>query len=126
MEVACTDPKTSKETKEDASLFLPHMVFANGDDRFDGHLMVLEKAWKSTCIPLFVHGDGVGFHSRDFLMVWSWGPMLSKLNPLENHLLMTAWPKSCSLGKGTWDPMWCWLQWSFKAFAAGYHPNQDP
>ena len=154
VEVACIDPKTSKETKEDASIFLPHMVFAklfahfptffnklfpladlesfweralaNGDDRLDGHPMVLEKTWKSKCIPLFVHGDGVEFHSRDSLMVWSWGPMLSKLSSLENHLLMTAWPKSCSLGKGTWDPMWCWLQWSFKALAAGHHPGQDP
>ena len=151
--VACIDPKTSKETKEDASIFLPHMVFAklfahfptffnklfpladlesfwgralaNGDDRLDGHPMVLEKTWKSKCIPLFVHGDGVEFHSRDSLMVWSWGPMLSKLRSLENHLLMTAWAESCSLGKGTWDPMWCWLQWSFKALAAGHHPGQD-
>ena len=54
------------------------------------------------------------------------GPHAEQVEFIENHLLMTAWPKSCSLAKGTWDPMWCWLQWSFKALAAGHHPGQNP
>ena len=89
--VSCIDPKTSKETKEDAAIFLPHLVFAGlgkdhpeffeemchlgkgeleefwegvkatGDDRLNGHLMTLEKEWESYTVPLFLHGDGVEF-----------------------------------------------------------------
>ena len=105
--VSCIDPKTSKETKEDAAIFLPHLVFAGlgkdhpeffeemchlgkgeleefwegvkatGDDRLNGHPMTLEKEWESYTVPLFLHGDGVEFQNRDSLLVFSWGLCLA-------------------------------------------------
>ena len=76
---------------------LPHMVFASltsyssfsalfgvesletfwrdaekcGDDRLDHPMKV--QGWRKKTIPLFVHGDGVEYQTRDSLMVWSWG-----------------------------------------------------
>ena len=153
--VSCIDPKTSKETKEDAAIFLPHLVFAGlgkdhpeffeemchlgkgeleefwegvkatGDDRLNGHPMTLEKEWESYTVPLFLHGDGVEFQNRDSLLVFSWGTLLSSMNSLQNHMLVAAWPKSCQ-HPDTWDPIWKWVVWSLEALGKGFHPMLDP
>ena len=153
--VSCIDPKTSKETKEDAAIFLPHLVFAGlgkdhpeffeemchlgkgeleefwegvkaaGDDRLNGHPMTLEKEWESYTVPLFLHGDGVEFQNRDSLLVFSWGTLLSSMNSLQNHMLVAAWPKSCQ-HPDTWDPIWKWVVWSLEALGKGFQPMLDP
>ena len=99
--------------------------------------MTLEKDWKNTTIPLFIHGDGVEFQSRDSLLVFSWGGLLNRMSSsLESHFLLAAFPKSFTsnflkkealekgpLEKGTWPPTWEVLEWSFEALAAGRHPS---
>lgn len=153
--VECVDSKTSKESVVDASIFLPHMMFAklgemfsaffhslfclgkgnlekfwqgvqaSGDDKLVNHPMTLEKGWEECCIPLFLHGDGVEFQSRDSLMTFSWGSLLSDKTSLESHLLLGAYPK-LSTSKNTWSGMWKWFRWSFQALQAGKHPTLDP
>ena len=80
--------------------------------------------WKEKTIPVFIHGDGVEFQERDQLMVWSWGPLLSKAASLETNMLICAIPKSCSFA-GTWSPIMNLLVWSFKALLQGLHPTVD-
>lgn len=155
VKVGCVDPKTSLEKEDSASIFLPHQVFAQlgehypaffqeqfglgkdklsefwsyvqkvGDDRLENHPMCLEKHWKDKCIPLFLHGDGVEYHSRDNLMVFSWGSMLGQGASLKQHWLLACYPKSCTC-KSTWPPIWKWLKWSFEALGKGLHPTTDP
>ena len=90
--VSCIEPKTSRETKEDAAIFLPLLVFAGlgkdhpdflqqmchlgkgqleefwegvkatGDDRLNGHPMTLDKEWESYTIPLFLRGEDPDNH----------------------------------------------------------------
>ena len=59
---------------------------------------------KRTTIPLFVHGDGVEFQTRDSLMCWSWGGLLCPLSSLQSHLLLASWPKSATSSK-TWQAL---------------------
>ena len=148
----CFDPKTSKIIGEDVAIFYPHLMFsalaesypevfqrlfklhelpefweqtlARDDDRLVNHPATLEKGWEQVTIPLFTHGDGVEYESRDSLMVWSFGPLLSQEQSLDSHLLMAAWPKSCTC-KDTWPQLWKELAWSFKALAKGQHPTHD-
>ena len=65
-------------------------TLARDDDRLVNHPATLEKGWEQVTIPLFTHGDGVEYESRDSLMVWSFGPLLSQEQSLDSHLLMTA------------------------------------
>jgi hypothetical protein len=81
--------------------------------------------WRTKTVPLFVHGDGVEFQSRDSLMVWSFGSMLSLFGSLDKHFLVAVFPKSCT-SKTTWDNLWKWIAWSFKALLQGTHPEVDP
>ncbi|MFZ4779433.1 MAG: family 78 glycoside hydrolase catalytic domain, partial [Terrimicrobiaceae bacterium] len=60
--------------------------------------------WREKTIPLFVHGDGVEYHDRDSLMVFSYGSLLSVDGALCSCLLHAAIPKSCTL-EGTWSPV---------------------
>ena len=99
-------------------------TLARDDDRLVNHPATLEKGWEQVTIPLFTHGDGVEYESRDSLMVWSFGPLLSQEQSLDSHLLMAAWPKSCTC-KDTWPQLWKELAWSFKALAKGQHPTHD-
>ena len=56
-------------------------------------------------------------------MVWSFGPLLSQEQSLDSHLLMAAWPKSCTC-KDTWPQLWKELAWSFKALAKGQYESK--
>ena len=154
IKVGCVDPKTSLEKEEQASCFLPHMMFSSlvdsyhhifeetfgkgkdlekfwsgveqsGDDKLTGHPMYLEKHWKEKTIPLFIHGDGVAFQNRDTILVFSWGSLLGDKGSLEKHFLLANYPKSCTNEK-TWPPLWKWLKWSFESLGKSKHPNVDP
>jgi hypothetical protein len=151
--VPCIDPKTSQQQDTEAGMFLPHLLFSTlekeypakfnelfsinqleqfwrqaelaEDDRLLGHPMFTMKNWRNKAVPLFAHGDGEEFQTRDSLMVWSFGCMLSLFGSLDNHLLMAAFPKSCTAPE-TWDNFWKWLAWSFKALLKGKRPDLDP
>ena len=146
------DPKTSKDCIEEIAVFMPHLHFstlavaypeafekifqvsqlsdfweealARHDDRLVDHPATLDKGWEHCTIPLFLHGDGVEYESRDSLMVWSFGGFLSQENSLDSHLLLAAHPKTCTT-KETWPQIWKVLAWSFKALAKGQRPKED-
>jgi len=84
-----------------------------------------KRSWKEKTIAIIIHGDGVEYHNRDSLMVWSWALLLNQLPSLESHSLLCMWPKSCQVQE-TFQPIWVWLKWSFEALANGYHPTADP
>ena len=151
--VLCTDPKSSEEVEVQAGMFLPHMMFANlgkysheqfsnmfclsklesfwtgalatNDDRFHEHPMLSFPSWQEKCVPLFMHADGVEFQSRDTLLAWSWGCLLSETASLDSHFLVCLFPKSCT-NQNTWPPMMKYLVWSLKAMLDGKHPSLDP
>ena len=75
--------------------------------------------------PLFIHGDGVEFQTRDSLMVWSFGGFLCPFASLSSHVLIAGFPKSCTHQR-TWDPLNELMKWSFEALAKGKHPEQLP
>ena len=87
--------------------------------------MTRKTDWKKKVFPLFVHGDGVEYATRDSLMVWSWGNLLSLFGSLDSHLLIACFPKSVT-SNNTWPLVWDWLVWSFKALAEGEHPRRGP
>lgn len=153
VEVSCIDPKTNNEVLANASIFLPHVLFATlareyseqfpslfntgileqfwksaektADDRLTGHPMTSKSDWRKKTIPLFIHGDGVEFQTRDTLLVWSWGSLLSLFSSLDSHFLISVFPKSCTTAS-TWLPLMKWLVWSLKALLTGKHPVNDP
>ena len=152
LKVPCVCPKTSLEKEDHAACFLPHLMFSHlgehyptffheafslgkdklanfwngvaktGDDRLP---KCLEKHWKQKTIPLFLHGDGVEFQTRDSLLVFSWGNFLGNSNAMKQHWLLASYPKT-STSKGTWPAIWKWLKWSFCALGKGMHPTVDP
>ena len=149
------DPKTQRVSLEEIPVMLPHMVFSSLSQHYPETFEQMyamhhcEAFWKSTeklkdprlvkpitlskgkvdspgkTVPLFLHGDGCEFQTRDSLMTWSWGSLLSKNPSLSSHLLITAVPKSCTV-QGTWDPLDAWICWSLAALTKGMHPDTDP
>lgn len=99
-------------------------ALAKGDDRLQGHPLKNGKDWMKKTLPLFLHGDGVEFQKRDSMMVWSWGSLLTLFSSLDSHMLIAAFPKSCTC-KQTWDPLMKELTWSFEALLKGCHPTKD-
>ena len=154
------DPKTSNIVEQPVAVFLPHKMIhklaaeygqvtsspiqqcssskafwdkveATGDPKLQGHPMTRIKGWKELFIPLWVHGDGVEFQSRDTLMVFSFGVLLNSMAAMDSSMLLGAVPKSCSLpcspeSPGTWSPLWRWITWSFIALFMGKFPTEDP
>ena len=147
------DPKSSSLEEGTVEILLPHMLFSNlakgypsrfeelfvaqnledfwtdalgkEDERIKNHpSLMLYPDWKQRTIPLFIHGDGVEFHERDQLMVWSWGPLLSKASSCETNMLIGAVPKSCT-SASTWTPVMQQLVWSFNSLLKGAHPCVD-
>ena len=151
VKVPMKDTKTQRETQEEVALLLPHMMFSNLSlnypDVFQDFFCVSQclAFWKSVTatkdprltltkgkvaspgktVPLFIHGDGCEFATRDPLMTWSWGSLLSKNPSLSSHLLLAAVPKSFSLPT-TWRPLDDWISWSFAALTEGVHPEVGP
>lgn len=148
------DPNTREVKKENVSFFPPHLVFSNLAEHYSEVFERLfcfqeaDKFWKNvehlkdgrlapplaldkrvsrpshTC-PLFIHGDGAEFQSRDSLMTWSWGSLLSSQHSLASHILLASIPKSCTVAT-TWSTVDDWLAWSFSALVKGQHPDTDP
>ena len=132
IEVPCLDPKTSKESVTTVQVFLPHSMFsalaenyprkweqffcthdlaafwsqveAKKDQRLKGHPLTKGERWQETTVPLFCHGDGAEFQTRDSLMIYSFGSIQNLLASLDSHLLMACFPKSCTTPQ-TWQPL---------------------
>ena len=75
-------------------------------------------------IPLWVHGDGVEYASRDSLMCWSWGPLMTNFSEVEAKFLLTSFPKSCTSPE-TWNDLMKEICWSFNSLVKGVHPTHD-
>ena len=149
--VPCKNPKTLKKDEDTAAMLLPHQMFAKlftynafevifplekvesfwnqalekGDDRFKNHPALEGRMWKKTTLPLFLHGDGVEYQTRDSLVIYSWGSLLQQMSSLSSHFYIASFPKSCTVPE-TWDTMQEWICWSFAALQNGYHPSHDP
>ena len=109
-------------------------VRAVKDQRLTGHPITLDKrsgAYKKgvvdsdKTIPLFCHCDGVEFQTRDSLLVWNWGGLLSSFSSLASHLLITSFPKSCATDM-TWRPLMKYIKWSLESLQDGFHPAVGP
>ena len=162
VQVPVRDPKTSKLATETASLFLPHLVFADlaesypeqferqfasekaeafwknveavKDERLEGHPICLDKRTglakrhvvnASKVLPLFLHSDGVEFQTRDTILTWNFGGLLSLENSLAAHLLICSFPKSCTIDS-TWVPIMKYMKLSFESLQDGFHPCVGP
>jgi hypothetical protein len=153
VEVPCLDPKTSQASTSTASIFLPHTMFSalyehyptkwaelfcppkleefwkgvesKKDDRLKGHPLKKRENWRTQAIPIFVHGDGAEFMTRDSLMIYSFGCVLNLFGSLDSHLLMGVFPKVATT-KDTWPALWKWFSWSFHALQKGFHPSRNP
>lgn len=151
--MTCLDSKTSSEVTAEAAVFLPHQMFAalreysslsglfdpsklqafwaqvvaKQDPKLHNHPMVLQDDWQKTFIPVFVHGDGVEFQTRDSLLVYSWGFLLAQGASSDTSYLMACFPKSATTkqdkGRGTWDPILNQLRDSFCAAFRGTWPS---
>ena len=151
------DPKTGHAETVDVPCFLPHLMFHSLQfyDQFDDIFGVdklgkfwqgvqdsgdprlphyrfeeVSPNWKQQFIPCFIHGDGVPFQTRDSLMIFSWGSLLTLLSTVDCSLLLSGFPKSCTIKDGhqheTWKDIWTWIVWSFEAAFTGFHPRKDP
>lgn len=153
LDTVCIDPKSSQEEVVQTCMYLPHLMFANlgkyshqqfaalfsidsleqfwtntqrlNDDRLFAHPILEAADWKTRCIPIFIHADGVEFQSRDTLLAFSWGNLLSPSASLDSHFLIALFAKSCTANT-TWQPMMKWLVWSLVALMKGKHPEADP
>ena len=162
VDVQVRDPKTSKVGVETASLYLPHMLFADlatsypeqfdknfgcselagfwknveavKDERLQGHPICLDKRQglakrhvvnADKTVPLFIHADGVEFQTRDTIMCWNWGGLLSQFSSLQSHMLICAFPKSCTM-ESTWTPIMKYIKWSLESLQDGFHPCVGP
>ena len=150
LEVTCLDTKSLKKEKVMASLFLPHIMFAqlatlenfhevfplekveqfwcgverSKDPRLEGHPCTRGKKWKKMCIPVWLHGDGVEYAVKDSLMCWSWGPLMTNFSPLEAKFLIACFPKA-STAPETWTEIMQHVCWSLNALVQGVHPMHD-
>lgn len=149
------DPKSLTAVNVKAGLFLPHLLFfalqdyedfdglfgtpnikefwhgvvKTNDPRLQQHPMKALPNWQSRVIPFFIFGDGVEFQTRDSLMVFIWGSLLTDMTTMDSTYLLSAFPKSCTVKDegpgGTWYSIWKWIVWSFKALFSGVHPTTD-
>ena len=84
---------------------------------------------RGSCVPLWLHGDGVEF-STDSLLVFSFGSVLCSQSSLDSVFMIAAWPKSATTDKKqhplqTWDEVFRAIAWSFTAMWHGKHPTSD-
>lgn len=149
------DPKSLATVTVKAGIFLPHLLFSalqdydgfdslfgtshiqefwqgvtkTNDPRLHQHPMLAKSQWQSKCIPIFIFGDGVEFQTRDSLMCFIWGSMLTNMSTMDCTYLLAAFPKSCTVKEagpgGTWFEIWKWIVWSFKCLFTGFHPTHD-
>ena len=158
--VPCIDTKSSPKVimHDDMSIMLPHEWLASVADLPEaesllglsktpefwdhvsshdprllaqgGHPVLNEAEFKSTFIPLWVHGDGVEYSEDDSLLVFTFGSCLTTTNSMLAMFYLASFVKSVTAtvkkhGVDTWQNIWTVLVWSFLAAWEGKHPSLD-
>ena len=156
--VPCIDPKgRTLCTAESCHMILPHQMFASlanygdsfsdllgvpfahefwesirtDDPKMVNHPLLGVPGFREKTIPVWLHGDGVGYGDRDSLLCFSWGSLLTTSNTLDSSFYIASWPKSWTLKKkpgeegGTWENIYKTMIWSFQAMLEGKHPAAD-
>ena len=98
------------------------------DPAFVHHPALLKEDFRSKCIPLKLHSDGVVMSKTESLHVVSWSSFFGSGDLLEWQVLFAAVVKSarCSKdGKDTLSEMYRCFRWSLTACLEGVHPAQD-
>jgi len=150
VETEAVDPKNKQLVQATAGVFLPHeqlhalqdhhqfeamfctkdleafwnAIEQTGDPKLTNHPMLQIPQWKSRCIPIYIHGDGVEYHNKETMMVYHWGCLLSVLTTMCSALLLACFPKSCT-SDGTWGPPLRKIAHSFNAAFWGKFPDLD-
>ena len=158
--VPCIDTKASPQIimHDDVSIMLPHCWLASiadlpeaesllgfskiqsfwdnvnpADPRLlaqGGHPVLNEPNYKTTFVPLWVHGDGVEYSEDDSLLVFTCGSVLTTTNSMLAMFYLASYVKSVTAslkkhGHDTWNVIWTVLAWSFHAAWEGIHPSVD-
>jgi hypothetical protein len=147
------DPKSSQTVEEQMAIFRPDLLFhslaghmefdaffgtkeirrfwdlveQSGCPKLQDHPLTMLPGWKDLTIPFWFHGDGVEYHDRDSLMVFSCGSLLGLLSSLDSSLMMAACAKTCTVEPtatcpGTWAVPWQEFVDAFKVLAKGIFP----
>ena len=95
-----------------------------------GHPVLARNDYKSKCVPLWLHGDGVEYSESDSLMVFSFGSILPSTTSMCSMFLIAGFVKSVTAflkihGRCTWTEAWQVLAWSFMACWRGTWPSTD-
>jgi hypothetical protein len=95
-----------------------------------GHPVLLREDYKTKCIPLFLHGDGVEYSENDSLMCFSTGSILTATTSMSAMFYLSSFVKSVTAHAkkhraDTWEPAWRILIWSFLAAWTGRWPMVD-
>lgn len=93
----------------------------------------LHEQLDTSCVPLWVHGDGAEYQNHDSLHIVSFSSMLGVGCTKDRKLYLASWSKECTAmqrhgyhGEDTWrDGLWPILVWSFKACYEGTWPALD-
>ena len=147
------DPKSSQVVDEQMAIFRPDLLFhsladhsefdiffgtgqirkfwdlveQSGCPKLAGHPLTLLPHWKDLTIPFWIHGDGVEYHERDSLMVYSCGSLLGLNSSLDSSMMMGACAKTCTVEAsstcpGTWKAPWQEFVDAFHVLSAGVFP----
>eukprot|EP00959_Pyramimonas_sp_CCMP1952_P224353 4691368-Pyramimonas_sp.AAC.1 len=103
----------------------------HGDPKLWNNPMLGISGWQDTFIPIMVHADHVPFTKKGKLSVVSWSFFLASGETWDVVMLAAAFPakaaaKASVHGEDTWNVIWQWLCWSFKALFDGEHPRANP
>lgn len=101
--------------------------------QLEGHAIRRGPDFKSTCVPISLHGDavvmtGLGKKWAKGADVFSWHSMVATGSTCEfNYLIWAVWGNVVSAlwGQKTKREFWRILAWSFKALQSGYWPRED-
>ena len=100
------------------------------DPAFQFHPALTRQDFRSKCVPVKLHSDGVIMSKIESLHVVSWSSYFGQGKVLETQLLFTAIVKSACLkqpedGLDTLKKIYRCLRWSLAACLAGLHPALD-
>ena len=98
------------------------------DPAYVHHPALLKQDFRSKCVPLKLHSDGVVMSKTESLHVMSWSSFFGKGEILEWQVLFAAVVKSakCTFnGRETLSEIYRCYRWSLTACLEGVHPTMD-
>ena len=96
------------------------------------HALEVKPAFRSHCVPLALHGDGVPVFKGKSLYIVSGASLLASGPSIDQKLLITCyWGHLANKDKAnktldTEDQVWRYIQWDLLALWSGLHPTTDP